>query len=762
MTRRRCQCRRFGWLTLTSMAIGVLTLRYLQPPRGAPVRDQSAPPVVIATLRVLAHLSDNVTKPTATRPIVIINPSPLAPSSIAAVHDEGSSHASSHFSVFAAEPSPVAALRNEANSHDGDKSVANDTTCEPRSLRVRTALSRKKIVASEERTCSFATRRHDLLIGVWHSQSTEHRIRYILDSWFVPGVVVFLTQHDRPSEGRIFPMPTESIVATGAPSDDYLGTLEKGLLGLRAMFLASPHRQWYFVVGDDNYINMDRLAHTLSALDSRKELCVSEGSFFRPAEPIPAECGYDGFRMIGGAGIGTSAALTRELVHSGDLQRWANESFIQRSLERSIDMRRYYGMHDLFFGNALFDRGNTLLHIDGIFSQAPGFYAAKVHGMLSSAERLLLIKSPHSTRGLAGYCGMWRGEVEALAHASIYHHVTGPFQQWLGILLSSVDAARARRDQTQREVRAVSTRRAGRVLVLVLPLASNISPDLLFVLNDLDRSIKYEETRELRYQTLVSEKLLGPSGFKVEFLGGADGTGTVRSASAATPPCLHDLVRGAARRVYRGASPPEWLLIIPRDVYVVPAALIELIDQLATDDGVRHDNATSMLVGANSSGGILVQTSLASSLPSPDATSNTMQCDDDKSSSWQLSLSIKLGGVVMRDDDDADARSLATFMASKVTLPLWLPTSTSSALHDLCVIHAFVIDKNDPTGVDARPAVVDRVLTHRLPCAISEQLIIAHTAFGPHPRGRLPPKPGVAEASNGRIRRPLRPKKRGG
>ena len=75
----------------------------------------------------------------------------------------------------------------------------------------------------------------------------HHRLRWIVESWYRRGAVVFLAQRNdsapppqpqqpqSPSSQQprpATPLPEGSVLATNCPADDYLGTLEKGLLGL--------------------------------------------------------------------------------------------------------------------------------------------------------------------------------------------------------------------------------------------------------------------------------------------------------------------------------------------------------------------------------------------------------------------------------------------------------------------------------------------------------------------------------------------------
>ena len=121
--------------------------------------------------------------------------------------------------------------------------------CEPGIVRTRTAWSRANVSAvTARRACAHATGGDDLLVGVWHSRATEHRLRWIVESWYRRGAVVFLAQRNdsapppqpqqpqSPSSQQprpATPLPEGSVLATNCPADDYLGTLEKGLLGLK-------------------------------------------------------------------------------------------------------------------------------------------------------------------------------------------------------------------------------------------------------------------------------------------------------------------------------------------------------------------------------------------------------------------------------------------------------------------------------------------------------------------------------------------------
>ena len=270
-------------------------------------------------------------------------------------------------------------------------------------------------------------------MGVWHSERFAHRLRWILESWYDPVSVVFLAQRNgtvpAPPGWRAAaagatagtaaapPAPPPAVVevlGTGAPADDYLGTLQKGLLGLQLMFERHPDRQWYLIVGDDVYVDLDALAHALSALDPDAEHCVSEGE-------ILATQWYDGFRLNGGAGLATSHALTRRLA-AGALRAWAAESFATRTqltaAKKQLGPRYYFGMHDLYFGAKLFELGKNLTHAEGLFSQALGFYGAQALGV-----RL----EQYEDRP---YKGLWDGSAPPLTRAVVFHYTTGPFLRW--------------------------------------------------------------------------------------------------------------------------------------------------------------------------------------------------------------------------------------------------------------------------------------------------------------------------------------------
>ena len=183
--------------------------------------------------------------------------------------------------------------------------------------------SRTEFFKSSLPACAHSTSRDDLLVGIWHSILSEHRIRWIAESWYSPGNVVLLAAAPRHDGAFTLGERRIPLLVTGAPTDDYLGTLQKGLLGLAEMLRVYPQKKWFIIVGDDTFVRLDRLAHSLSALDSSEDHCVGEGQIIN-------KTWWRGFRLNGGAGIATSVALTRKLAYSGELSKWANESYEAR------------------------------------------------------------------------------------------------------------------------------------------------------------------------------------------------------------------------------------------------------------------------------------------------------------------------------------------------------------------------------------------------------------------------------------------------
>ena len=161
---------------------------------------------------------------------------------------------------FSNEPELEAAA--DTGQQGGDKSSGEQIRLESESMptvpaRIN-ACKRVPIITKEashpkspinrvKATCEYPTSANDILVGVWHSKGTEHRLRWLLDSWYDPDKVVFLGQYENSS--RCVP-----IVGSDADADDFLSTLTKGLVGLQKMFDEHPHKKWFVVLGDDTYV----------------------------------------------------------------------------------------------------------------------------------------------------------------------------------------------------------------------------------------------------------------------------------------------------------------------------------------------------------------------------------------------------------------------------------------------------------------------------------------------------------------------------
>ena len=102
--------------------------------------------------------------------------------------------------------------------------------CRPVGIYSRDAINKLCTSAVQRRTCSFPTGPDDIVIGIWHSAYTEHRLTWILDSWHREDRVVFLAMKGAAQSSCV------PVLETAAQGDDFISTLQKGLYGLRAMF----------------------------------------------------------------------------------------------------------------------------------------------------------------------------------------------------------------------------------------------------------------------------------------------------------------------------------------------------------------------------------------------------------------------------------------------------------------------------------------------------------------------------------------------
>lgn len=119
-------------------------------------------------------------------------------------------------------------------------------------------------------------------------------------------------------------------------------------------------------------MHADNLADSLSSFNPDEDWTFSQSS------PHPRH----GFRAFGGAGIITSRSLTRKLVKL--LEPWWQKTAKGSSNDR---------LHDIAFVRLLASMaGQKLSHIDGLYSQPPGFYLSSA-GKIDIPRGLPLLSS---------------------------------------------------------------------------------------------------------------------------------------------------------------------------------------------------------------------------------------------------------------------------------------------------------------------------------------------------------------------------------
>ena len=153
----------------------------------------------------------------------------------------------------------------------------NDNRCKRVPIITKEASHPKSPVNRVKATCEYPTSADDLLIGVWHSKGTEHRLRWLLDSWYNPDNVVFLGQYEESSA-------CVPIVGSDADADDFLSTLTKGLVGLQKMFKEHPHKKWFIILGDDTYVSSSSY-HSVSPV-------APTSSTSSMSAPVPFSIGF--------------------------------------------------------------------------------------------------------------------------------------------------------------------------------------------------------------------------------------------------------------------------------------------------------------------------------------------------------------------------------------------------------------------------------------------------------------------------------------
>ncbi|CAM9443080.1 unnamed protein product [Phaeothamnion confervicola] len=225
------------------------------------------------------------------------------------------------------------------------------------------------------RTCAHSVTGEDVIFGVWHSLATEHRLQPLLDTWGNRTTIALLASRAGVKGSRLFAPPGPAgwkggpmLVDTGMAEDDYFSTLGKAFIGLRLMLERFPAAKWFAILGDDNFVVLENYLNLLSA--------------FNPDEPwaLTRMVYRDSFRckVAGGAGIVTSAALTRALAP--DL-----EPFFRDIVARAGgDVRRAAQedkFHDLAFQRMVETHGggggvwqHRFIHLEELLHEPPGFY----------------------------------------------------------------------------------------------------------------------------------------------------------------------------------------------------------------------------------------------------------------------------------------------------------------------------------------------------------------------------------------------------
>eukprot|EP00611_Tribonema_gayanum_P001529 TRINITY_DN1111_c1_g3_i2.p1 TRINITY_DN1111_c1_g3~~TRINITY_DN1111_c1_g3_i2.p1 ORF type:complete len:453 (+),score=77.73 TRINITY_DN1111_c1_g3_i2:1022-2380(+) len=254
--------------------------------------------------------------------------------------------------------------------------------------------ARKSIVAaaSPRDSCAHALAPSDVVFGVWHSLATEARLVPMLQTWAQSAQIVLLASRAGTSGTRLFhgsdaPGSNPLLLDTGVLEDDYFSTLGKAFIGLAMMHARFPRAKWFVVLGDDNYVLLANYVAALSAFDPQQPWALTR-MVYRNA----FQC-----KVAGGAGIATSAALTRALAPQ-------LEPFYQGIYQKSSgDVKKAAQedkFHDIAFQRMVEGLGYSFTHVNEFLHEPPGYYfnprTGQAHGVALPARPAVLHYVPGS------------------------------------------------------------------------------------------------------------------------------------------------------------------------------------------------------------------------------------------------------------------------------------------------------------------------------------------------------------------------------
>lgn len=241
--------------------------------------------------------------------------------------------------------------------------------CESRPVRIISESPSHKIgqtVSSEHQSCQYPLQPDDLLIGMSVCKDNINRAPVARQSWGGWLPTVFLGHRK---------LRQVDVMVTGVKNDDYTSTLGKGFLGLLQMYKQFPNKKWYALVDDDVFVVPYEWVRALSA--------------FNPNEPwVFSQCSWSGnwWRLFGGAGIVLSQGVLAKL--GPKLQEAYNRLF-NRNIDDARPLRilvppkgfsspnipaRRHQLLDVSLPRYINALGIRYHHLDGLYSQGPGFY----------------------------------------------------------------------------------------------------------------------------------------------------------------------------------------------------------------------------------------------------------------------------------------------------------------------------------------------------------------------------------------------------
>ena len=162
--------------------------------------------------------------------------------------------------------------------------------------------------------------RSDLVIGLLSMDAYKFsRDEYVLHSWLNPVRAPFAFFACSVPRDASLLQPCLDIPDT---SDAFISNINKTLLGLRELYYARPDAKWYWLSGDDDFINVDHTLSKLEALDHTQPLFVG-GDIMKNER-----CAHDNQPVSfisGGPGMLASHALmaaTHHLISPWVEQTW--------------------------------------------------------------------------------------------------------------------------------------------------------------------------------------------------------------------------------------------------------------------------------------------------------------------------------------------------------------------------------------------------------------------------------------------------------